>query len=32
MASALFGLAFDVVNVGARREIAFGLGLGWVDR
>jgi hypothetical protein len=25
-------LAFDVVNVGSRREIAMGLGFAWVDR
>ena len=25
-------LSFDVVNVGTRAEIAFGLGFGWVDR
>ncbi|MBC7988903.1 MAG: hypothetical protein H7Y19_04900 [Luteimonas sp.] len=25
-------LAFEVVNVGTRPEIAFGVGLGWVDR
>lgn len=24
--------AFEVANVGARPEIAFGLGFGWVDR
>lgn len=28
----LVRLAFDVVNVGSRTEIAFGLGFGWVDR
>jgi hypothetical protein len=25
-------LAFDVVNIGTRPEIAFGLGFGWIDR
>jgi hypothetical protein len=28
----LVRLAFEVVNVGPRPEIAFGVGLGWVDR
>jgi len=28
----LVRLAFEVVNVGTRPEIAFGLGFGWVDR